>query len=389
MLRYNERMENAFFQPPPRNTFFVGREKETRSILDAISGRNVILPPIISITGPAGIGKTALAREVLDKASGSFTPIWIDTVQTTPREFGSQFRDIRLRSALEGSSPRFREPFVIVLDGTDSLKRGFVDWLEVIFNIKLVKATVVTDRAPVLDLSRFSNRIQDFRLQPLSENEVRYFFLKRISYRLSDNELTLALGQSGGVPAMLEAIAGLCQERNLSEVLSRLSGNVFALKESEGSRIIEAVRPEIVAFSGQLIHQLKKTPDAVYDITARQFEEVIADIFCDLGFQVELTRATRDKGRDILAHLHKGPVKLLCLIEAKKYRKDRPVGVGLVRNLYGTFCDEQANHAMLITTSYFSREAQKLQHRHEYQLSLKDYTDVVKWIMDYRNQRVC
>ncbi|HVY69403.1 MAG TPA: restriction endonuclease [Verrucomicrobiae bacterium] len=92
---------------------------------------------------------------------------------------------------------------------------------------------------------------------------------------------------------------------------------------------------------------------------------------------------TRDGGGDILAHFKTGMQKMLCLIEAKKYRPDRPVGIQLVRQLYGTCIDELANSAMLVTTSHFSPDAKKFEEKHNYHLSLKDYADVVGWLLKY------
>lgn len=102
-----------------------------------------------------------------------------------------------------------------------------------------------------------------------------------------------------------------------------------------------------------------------------------------MGWEVELTQATRDGGKDILAYLNTDLGRLLCLVEAKHYRKDRKVGVELVRTLYGTFCDAQANSAMLVTSSSFSPEAHEFQRKHRYQLALRDYTNVISWIMKY------
>ena len=103
-----------------------------------------------------------------------------------------------------------------------------------------------------------------------------------------------------------------------------------------------------------------------------------------MGWEVELTQQTRDGGKDILAYLNTDLGRMLCLVEAKHYRKDRKIGVDLVRTLYGTLCDAQANSAMLITTSSFTSGAQEFQQRHEYQLGLRDYADVVNWIMKYK-----
>jgi HJR/Mrr/RecB family endonuclease len=179
----------------------------------------------------------------------------------------------------------------------------------------------------------------------------------------------------------------LLKKRPVDQILSALDGQVYDLKQSQESKIIQAVRPQIVTFSGELALQLKKSPDKLHDVTSRQFEQLIADIFDDMGWEVELTKATRDGGRDILAHLDTGAMKMLCLIEAKKHRKDRPVGVQLVRNLYGTFCDEQANSAMLVTTSYFTEDAKNFRDKHKYQLTLKDYADIVGWLTNYKSEK--
>lgn len=76
----------------------------------------------------------------------------------------------------------------------------------------------------------------------------------------------------------------------------------------------------------------------------------------------------------------------LMLVEAKHHRASSKIGVSLVRTLYGTLCDYQANSAMLVTTSSSSRDARTLQQKHQYQLKLSDYTDVAGWIQQYGNR---
>jgi len=105
-----------------------------------------------------------------------------------------------------------------------------------------------------------------------------------------------------------------------------------------------------------------------------------------MGWRVELTPATRDGGKDILAYLDTDVGEILCLVEAKKYRRDRNVGIDLVRTLYGTLCDYQANSAMLVTTSAFTPDAHEFRRRHQYQLSLKDYAHIVDWIHRYKSR---
>lgn len=149
-------------------------------------------------------------------------------------------------------------------------------------------------------------------------------------------------------------------------------------------RIIPFVAPQILTTNDLLIEQLQRSPDDLFTISPRQFEEVIADLLSDMGFDVELTPATRDGGKDILAYMKTDIGKFLCLVEAKQYDKSRPVGVSLIRSLYGTLVDHQATSGMLVTTSRFAKPAQDFQERHQYQLSLKDYSDVVSWLLKYK-----
>ncbi|MFJ4437693.1 ATP-binding protein [Streptomyces sp. NPDC088923] len=54
-------------QTPYARSTFVGRERERSSLLDALRTRR-----LVSLTGPGGIGKTRLAREVSAEAAGKF-----------------------------------------------------------------------------------------------------------------------------------------------------------------------------------------------------------------------------------------------------------------------------------------------------------------------------
>jgi restriction system protein len=125
----------------------------------------------------------------------------------------------------------------------------------------------------------------------------------------------------------------------------------------------------------------------VCNLTSREFEELIAELLRDMGHEVVLTQATRDGGKDILASMKTECGEFLCLVDAKKYRADRKIGVSMVRTLYGTLCDYQASSAMLVTTSSYSNDAREMQEKHRYQLSLRDHTDVAAWVQRYGTNR--
>jgi HJR/Mrr/RecB family endonuclease len=147
---------------------------------------------------------------------------------------------------------------------------------------------------------------------------------------------------------------------------------------------VEVVRPKIILATDQLIEHLNRQPSDLYTLAPRRFEELIAELLEDMGWEVSLTKATRDGGRDILAFLSTDVGRFLCLVEAKRYAAKRPVGIELVRSLYGALCDEQANSALLVTTSYFSADAREFQRRHTYKLSFLEYQDVVGWLRKWK-----
>lgn len=50
----------------------------------------------------------------------------------------------------------------------------------------------------------------------------------------------------------------------------------------------------------RLLKYLSENPEAFYQLKDRKFEEVMAEIYSKLGYKVELTKATRDGGKDII-----------------------------------------------------------------------------------------
>jgi restriction system protein len=99
------------------------------------------------------------------------------------------------------------------------------------------------------------------------------------------------------------------------------------------------------------------TVDIPVKIDPRRFEELIAHIFSLHGFVVELTKQTRDDGRDIIAIRSDLGIKSKYLIECKRYALTNPIDVQFVRALYGTQMKEGANKAILATTSRFTPDA--------------------------------
>ncbi len=132
----------------------------------------------------------------------------------------------------------------------------------------------------------------------------------------------------------------------------------------------------------QMIDEIARYPKKLYALSPRQFEVLIAEIFSQHHFSVDLTKRTRDGGRDIIAVRSDLDIPVKYIIECKRYARETPVGVGLVRNLYGVQMQEGANKSVLATTSCFTPDAKKFAegvNTTNWHMALKEFDDVVKW----------
>lgn len=202
-------------------------------------------------------------------------------------------------------------------------------------------------------------------------------------------ELERLAQASEGSPALLVELASIAATEPLNDVLSRLSEQhlnpvspddaLFGELYVDGQRPGAAARElniRVSAVSGDLIRALAERPELMYDLHPRRFEELLAELFARQGFDVELTKQTRDGGYDLWVVHHTPAGSLLTLVDAKRNRADRPVGVGIVRQLYGVVEATRASAGLIATTSFFSPEAKQFQEEIPFRLGLKDYFDL-------------
>jgi restriction endonuclease Mrr len=93
----------------------------------------------------------------------------------------------------------------------------------------------------------------------------------------------------------------------------------------------------------------------IYKISPRRLEELVEDVFKNLGYRTRLTQQTRDGGADIFL-LDAGALRQ-AIVEVKRYAPEHPVGVQLVRQLLGAQILLAARKSYLVTTSSFTSDA--------------------------------
>ena len=88
--------------------------------------------------------------------------------------------------------------------------------------------------------------------------------------------------------------------------------------------------------NASLISKAINDPFFMHSMSSRQFEQLIAEILAKKGYSVSLTQQTRDGGKDIIVCQNQVLGNFVYYIECKKYSAHNPVGVDVVRELYGT-----------------------------------------------------
>jgi restriction system protein len=367
---------------------FLGREKEFAWLERETEVSRSPANPII-VTGIGGIGKTALVRRFVGYSEQRIyqlisTVHWLNAAELegenyTPRS--GEFIELLYAN-------RQSHDLWVVIDGADSLSlERLLELLGRVRNFKAVRSIIVTTREdPSLRGARVLN------LGPLPE-DVTQFLVQTLLSRsavLAPDSLMKVVHAVKGHPLAISLLAGLGRTLGDEQLLRVVDGHLYDIKDSPAiskAQMVSVVEPTIISANEAMVEALKKQPEDIFKLSARRYEELVAELLHDMGYEVELTHATRDGGKDILAYFKTECGTFLCLVEAKRYRAERKIGVELVRTLYGTLCDYQANSAMMVTTSSFSRDAHTFGNKHKYQLALRDYTDLTSWIRNYGKSR--
>lgn len=369
-----------FHDRPDLVPHYVGREREFRWLYDNLMSRDRWFTPLV-VHGAPGVGKTTFLRQFLATARMPHQSSWIDVAPLENKDEAIDAFVERMFRTRDDDRRLARR--IVVIDGAETMNDQQLERaVGRIFNWKPVRGLVISsrrqlslERAETLELPPLDLEAAKQLLQAATELDIESYDLERIASAVN------------GYPLAIQLLASLIKSDTPIDISRLLAGNFYDLADvtsANSSELIVVAKPKIISASEAIATGLKKQPCDVRNLTPRQFEELLAELMTDMGWEVELTKATRDGGKDLLAYMDTEVGRLLCLVEAKRYREDRKIGVDLVRTLYGTLCDYQANSAMMVTTSSFSADAKEFQQRHQYQLSLRDYNDLVRWITQYK-----
>ncbi len=152
----------------------------------------------------------------------------------------------------------------------------------------------------------------------------------------------------------------------------------------EHSNIIVSgeIKNDINVITRSLIDEVANNPEILYKITPYQFEKLVCELFERNGYNVQLTKRTRDGGKDLIILNSSLLGNLVIYAECKKYAPKHPVNIGLVKELYGTVEADRATAGIMVTTSYFSRDARRFQEKIKGRMNFIDYAELISQISE-------
>lgn len=336
------------------------------------------------IYGAAGMGKTTflhMLEDVLERQGKKV--IWI-----------SSFFPKTIQSSRYDDSKT-----IFFLDGLDE-RRNYAHLLTEIVNRHV--CCVCTSR----EMKWNSRRIFNFEMElgAISDDEAYRLICGRLgSYKVDNSKIESIVfsAKREGLSPMNVMLAissylkdmGLPSDFFLNSPGSMYQSYVFGkgldltcpqiiLPEHNVIKVPSEIRNDIKVLNNTLLDQIARKPEILDQLTYRQFEEIVCDLFEKKGYNVKLTKQTRDGGKDVIIVNHSLLGELVFYAECKKYARTRPVGVGLVRELYGTVSADRVTAGILITSSYFTDDAWRFRGKVKAQMNLLDYSDLIREIQN-------
>ncbi|MBN3874508.1 restriction endonuclease [Nostoc sp. JL33] len=143
--------------------------------------------------------------------------------------------------------------------------------------------------------------------------------------------------------------------------------------------------------SASLIDGIRSNPEAISNLSKKDFEALCAELFVSRGFEVDLYRSTKDDGIDFLALRTDDIDPLIFAVQCKhpdsehcSQKQPRTLSVATVREIYGVAKAHNITGGIAITSSKYSHASKKFADLKPDEIAVYDRSDILRWIEKYR-----
>lgn len=359
------------------------RKDELQEILDVVNSKPY---GKFLITGVAGSGKTFLLNIIGKRLEEQGKKILYEMMAFSPID-----NEIR-------KYPLDIENCACLVDGLDEIYR----YKQIVERIKNARGCFIcTARENQFDI-KFDYEI---KLKPLTDRQALLFIADYLGSSIWSKDIIedviKDLDMQNLMPRMIaEKLHTKIKGESFNEYFADFEKDIYQLYTYKGGvslqhpeivvperKIIKVpaeLRNDIKVVTHSLVDKVAMRPEIIQEITPRQFEELVCELFERKGYRVQLTKQTRDGGKDLIILNNSMLGDMVIYAECKKKAPKHPVNVGLVRQLYGTVEADRATAGIMVTNSYFSDDARRFQQTIKSRMNLIDYSELMKQIMDCR-----
>lgn len=150
------------------------------------------------------------------------------------------------------------------------------------------------------------------------------------------------------------------EEKEASDQISEKIISEIYLPDEKKIITPESPTITILPANDRVFAYLAEHPEKIYrNLTPREFEEFMAQLYNKLGYNVELTQTTRDGGKDIILRKPDVLGDMVYYVECKRYKEKNKVGLDVVQRLTGIIETDKVNGGIIATTSYLSPIAER------------------------------
>ena len=145
--------------------------------------------------------------------------------------------------------------------------------------------------------------------------------------------------------------------------------------ERVGEYLVPWLRSEILRLGAY-------RPEAIDQVAPIEFEHLIATLLRHGGYEANVTPASGDGGKDIVAIRDRDGKQFVLLVECKRWLSEN-VGIDIVQRVVGVRHLDCADHAMIVTTAHFTQPALHESRRAANELTLVDRQALTRWLRSY------